>query len=268
MADAPATVLLDIAGPVARLTLNRPHKLNCFTGEMHRELREVLTLIEEHAGSGVVRALLITGAGKAFCAGQDLAERRRQADEPAPDLERSLLENYNPLLTRIGLLPIPVVAAVNGAAAGSGANLALAWEGVVASRSAVFSQPFARIGLVPDAGGSWILPRLIGMARAKAMTFLAEPMSAVEAEACGLIWKVVDDEQLQAFTARLVDDLASKATRSFALQKIAYAAAYGNSWTDQLALEAKLQGIAGRTADYTEGVASFFDKRPARFNGR
>jgi len=165
-------------------------------------------------------------------------------------------------------LPIPVVAAVNGAAAGSGANLALACDVVVASRSAIFSQPYARIGLIPDAGGTWILPRLIGIARAKAMTFFAEPMSATEAEACGLIWKTVEDAELMTFAQQLVDGLARKPTRGLALQKAAYAATFDNSLTEQLALEAKLQGIAGRTDDYAEGVASFFEKRAARFSGR
>ncbi|MDP9084872.1 MAG: 2-(1,2-epoxy-1,2-dihydrophenyl)acetyl-CoA isomerase PaaG [Pseudomonadota bacterium] len=261
-------ISLEVANSVATLTLNRPEKLNSLTQHMHAELCQAFDVIESEARSNNIRVLLLTGSGRAFCAGQDLNERRRIAGAPPPNLGQSLQDNYNPLIQRISLLPLPVLAAVNGIAAGSGANLALACDLVVAARSAVFSQPFIHLGLIPDAGGTWALPRLVGMARAKAMTFLGERITADEAERWGLIWKVVDDETLSSFANTLARDLATKATRSFALQKAAYAASSDNGLAAQLTLEAQLQTRAGETSDYVEGVNSFFDKREPRFTGR
>jgi len=263
------TLALDIEGAVAVLTLQRPAKLNSFTGQMHEELRSAFGQIEEAiAAPQALRALVITGAGRAFCAGQDLSERRRGAGEPPPDVGLSLRANYNPLVTRIASLPVPVIAAVNGVAAGSGANLALACDLVVAARSATFIQSFSRVGLIPDAGGTWILPRLIGMARAKAMTLLGEPVGAEQAWQWGLIWQVVDDAQLMPTAMALAHRLAGQATRGFALQKQAFAASLQNSLAAQLELEAQLQVQASGTDDFREGVASFLERREPAFRGR
>lgn len=263
-----ATLLFEMNGSVATLMLNRPDKLNSFTRQMHEELRAAFTLIEGKVQVGEVRALLITGAGRAFCAGQDLSERRREPNDSPPDLGASLRDNYNPLTLRIAKLPVPVIVAVNGVASGAGANFALACDLVLAARSAVFSQPFSRIGLVPDAGGTFTLPRLIGMARAKGWCFLAENLSAEEAQRWGLIWQVVDDAELLPTATQLAANLANQATRSFALQKQAFAASMGNSLQAQLELEAQLQAQAAVTDDYREGVASFFAKRKPQFKGR
>jgi 2-(1,2-epoxy-1,2-dihydrophenyl)acetyl-CoA isomerase len=272
MTDRYETLLLEIDEGVARLTLNRPDKLNSFTQQMHEELRAAFDRIEAAvAAANPLRALLLTGAGRAFCSGQDLAERRidpADAAVPAPDLGRSLRANYNPLVLRLERLPIPVIAAVNGVAAGAGANLALACDLVVAARSARFIEPFCRLGLVPDAGGTWILPRLIGLARTKALTLLGEPLSAEQAQAWGLIWKVVDDAQLMPEALELANRLARQATSGFALQKRAFAASFGHSLEEQLELEADLQTEAGHSADFAEGVAAFLEKREARFRGR
>jgi 2-(1,2-epoxy-1,2-dihydrophenyl)acetyl-CoA isomerase len=263
------TVNLDVEDGVAVLTLNRPDKLNSFSAGMHEDLRAALAHVDGAIRAPQpVRALLLTGAGRAFCAGQDLSERQRAPGAPPPDLGASLRENYSPLIMRISQLPIPVVAAVNGVAAGSGANLALACDFVVAARSARFLQSFCRIGLIPDAGGTWMLPRLVGMARARGLTFLGEALSADEALRWGLIWQVVEDEQLMLSAMALVRRLAEQATRGLALQKQAFAASSGNSLEEQLELEARLQAEAGRTADYAEGVAGFFEKRAPHFRGQ
>lgn len=266
------TLRLEIEGGVACLTLNRPDKLNSFTRRMHEELRVALDRIEAAAAAQApVRALVLTGAGRAFCSGQDLAERRpdpARADAGPPDLGRSLRANYNPLILRIARLPLPVVAAVNGVAAGAGANLALACDLVIAARSARFIEPFCRLGLVPDAGGTWILPRLIGLARTKALTLLGEPLNAEQAREWGLIWNVVDDDQLMPQALDLARRLARQATLGYALQKRALEASAGNSLEQQLELEAQLQTQAGCSADFAEGVAAFLEKREARFQGR
>ena len=263
------TVRLAIDAGVAVVTLNRPEKLNCFTAAMHQDLRAALEGIERALeGPEAVRAVLLTGAGRAFCAGQDLAERRRGEHEPPSDLGASLRTNYNPLVRRISELPVPVIAAVNGVAAGSGANLAFACDIVIAARSAVFVQPYTRLGLIPDAGGTWLLPRLVGMARAKALSFLGEKLSSEQAAQWGLIWRIGDDAELMPAARDLARDLATQPTRGFALQKQAFAASLSNDLTAQLELEAQLQDLAGRTDDYREGVASFFEKRKPVFGGR
>ena len=262
------TLLLHNVDQVATLTLNRPDKLNSFNLQMHEDLRAAFASIEVAVQANEVRALLITGAGRAFCAGQDLSERRREPVDPPPDLGASLRDNYNPLTLRIDNLPIPVIAAVNGVASGAGANFALGCDLVLAARTAVFSQPFSRIGLVPDGGGTYTLPRLIGMARTKGLCFLAENLSAEEAQRWGLIWQVVDDAELMNTATQLASKLATQATRSFALQKQAFDATMNNSLEAQLELEAQLQSQAALTDDYREGVAGFFAKRKPQFSGK
>ena len=259
-----ATILFEIAEGVATLTLNRPDKLNSFTSEMHREIRDALQRMKADAS---VRTLLITGAGRGFCAGQDLGERAMSGSTDA-DVASTLEENYNPLILGLRALPMPVVCAVNGVAAGAGANFALAADIVVAARSAKFIQAFGRIALIPDAGGTYCLPRMVGMARAMGLAMLTEPITAEQAESCGLIWKCIDDAQFAAEAAKLARALAAGPTRAYALMKQALYASPNNSIEQQLALEAKLQREAGRSADFKEGVAAFLEKRAAKFTGR
>ncbi|MBI3453400.1 MAG: 2-(1,2-epoxy-1,2-dihydrophenyl)acetyl-CoA isomerase [Rhodospirillales bacterium] len=257
------TILLDIDGAGARITLNRPDKLNAFTGEMHGELRAALAKVA--APDSGARALLITGAGRGFCAGQDLGQRREMN---IPDLGETLEKYYNPLIRTLRGLEMPIIAAVNGVAAGAGMGVAMACDIVLAARSATFIQAFAKIGLVPDSGSSWFLPRLVGDARARGLAMLAEKISAEQAAAWGLIWKVVDDAQLIDEATGLARHLATQPTRGLALIKRALNASTGNSLDAQLDLERDLQRTAGRTEDYREGVRAFFDKRPAKFAGR
>jgi 2-(1,2-epoxy-1,2-dihydrophenyl)acetyl-CoA isomerase len=261
-----ATILFEIAGNVATLTLNRPDKLNSFTNAMHREMRDALQKVRADSS---VRVLVITGAGRGFCAGQDLSERVMSGDAAADvDVGSTLEENYNPLVLGLRALPMPVVCAVNGVAAGAGANFALAADIVIAARSAKFLEAFSRIGLIPDAGGTYVLPRLVGMARAMGMSMLAEPISAEQAQDWGLIWKCVDDDQLTAETGKLASALAAGPTKAYALIKQALYASTQHTAEQQLALEAKLQREAGKTADFKEGVRAFLEKRAAKFVGR
>lgn len=259
------TVLVALAEGVLTLTLNRPDKLNSFNEEMHHALRAGF---ERAASDDAVRAVLLTGAGRGFSAGQDLGDRDPRKGGPAPDLGATLDTFYNPTLRLIRALEKPVVCAVNGVAAGAGANIALACDIVLAARSAKFIQAFARIGLVPDAGGSWSLTRILGEPRAKALALLAEPLPAATAADWGLIWKAVDDGDLLAEATAMALRLAAGPTRGLGLTKRAIQAAAGNSLDAQLDLERDLQREAGRTADYAEGVAAFLDKRPAEFKGR
>ncbi|MGF7175220.1 2-(1,2-epoxy-1,2-dihydrophenyl)acetyl-CoA isomerase PaaG [Azospirillum doebereinerae] len=259
------TILLAIAGGVATVTLNRPDRLNSFTAAMHAELREALAEAREDAS---VRCLLLTGAGRGFCAGQDLSDRAVAPGAQGPDLGVSIETNYNPLVRSLRDLPMPVVCAVNGVAAGAGANLALACDIVLAARSASFIQAFCKIGLIPDSGGTWTLPRLVGHARAKGLAMLGEKLSAEQAEAWGMIWKVVDDERLMDEAGALARHLATQPTRGLALTKQALNAASTNDLNTQLDLERDLQREAGRTEDYREGVAAFVAKRAPNFEGR
>jgi len=259
------TILFEIADSVATITLNRPDKLNSFTAAMHVELREALQRVRDDPG---VRALLITGAGRGFCAGQDLSERVMSGGAASFDVGATLEQTYNPLVLGLRALPIPVLCAVNGVAAGAGCNFALACDLVIAARSARFIEVFSRIGLIPDAGGTYVLPRLVGSVRAMGMALTAEPVSGEQAQAWGLIWKCVDDDQLMPEARTLAAALAAGATRGFALTKQALYASPGNSMTQQLALEAQLQREAGRTADFREGVQAFLEKRPAKFVGK
>ena len=249
---------------MATLTLDRPEVLNSFTVEMHREIRAALKQME---ADGSIRALLITGAGRAFSAGQDLNEGDPGSDWGA-DLAESLNRNYNRLVKTVHSLELPVVCAVNGIAAGAGANVALACDIVLAARSASFIQAFIRIGLIPDAGGTFILPRLVGKARATGLAMLGEPISAETAEAWGLIWRCVDDERLIDEATALAERLAAQPTRAMALMKRAFDASGVNTLAEQLDLERDLQGVALRTEDCREGVAAFLDKREASFKGR
>lgn len=260
-----ATILLEVTEGVATVTLNRPDRLNSFTSAMHQELRAALATVQRRPDA---RCLLLTGAGRGFCAGQDLADRAVAPGEHMPDLGDSLETNYNPLVRTLRELEMPVVVAVNGVAAGAGANLALAGDIVLAARSASFIQSFAKIGLVPDSGGTWILPRLLGPARAAGLALLGEKLDAATAEAWGLIWKCLDDEALMPEATALARRLAAGPTRGLALTKRALNQSATNTLDQQLVLERDFQRLAGRSADYREGVAAFTEKRPPKFEGR
>lgn len=257
------TIRLERADSRAILTLNRPERLNAITKEMHAELRDALREVRGDAG---LRCLVLTGAGRAFCSGQDLAERVFPQDS-APDLGESLEKRYNPLIRSLRELDIPVVCAVNGVAAGAGCNLALAGDIVLAARSATFVQSSGKLGLVPDAGGTWVLPRLVGRARALGLAMLGEPLGAEQAADWGLIWQCVEDDELVTRTEALARGLAARPTRGLALTKRAFNASSHNTLPEQLDLERDLQRLAGRTADYREGVAAFMDKREPEFKG-
>ncbi|ASY70113.1 2-(1,2-epoxy-1,2-dihydrophenyl)acetyl-CoA isomerase PaaG [Sinorhizobium fredii] len=258
------TVLSALADGVLRLTLNRPDKLNAFNEEMHRALRAGLE--RAHADENV-RAVLLTGAGRGFCAGQDLGDRDPR-NGGTPDLGHTIETFYNPLLRLIRSLEKPVVCAVNGVAAGAGANIAFACDITLAARSARFIQAFAKIGLVPDSGGTWSLSRLIGEARAKALALTAEPLDAETAASWGLIWRTVDDAALMDEATALAARLAAGPTKGLGLTKRAIHAAATNSLDEQLDLERDLQREAGCSADYAEGVAAFLEKRKPEFKGR
>lgn len=257
------TVLLDQRDGWAHVTLNRPDKLNAFDGRMHDELRRALDAV---AGAGH-RALLLSGAGRAFSAGQDLADPDFPTGAEA-DLGVTLENRYNPLVRTIRALPMPVVAAVQGVAAGAGANIALACDIVIAGREARFIQAFARLGLVPDAGGTWTLARRLGEARALGLALTGEPLSGADAAAAGLIWKAVADTTVLDEAAALAERFARGPTRGYALTKRAIRAALVNDLDTQLDLERDLQREAGRTEDHREGVRAFLEKRSPVFEGR
>jgi 2-(1,2-epoxy-1,2-dihydrophenyl)acetyl-CoA isomerase len=259
-----SSILVSRDTGVLAITLNRPDKLNAFNPEMHQLLRKAL---EQARDETEVRAVLLTGAGRGFCAGQDLSERNVSSDAPL-DLSVSLGSHYNPLVRRLRELPKPVVCAVNGVAAGAGANIALACDLVIAARSASFVQSFARLGLVPDSGGTWFLPRLAGAARAMGLALLGEPLSAEQAEQWGLIWKVVDDEKLSGEATSLARSLAAGPTKGYGLVKKALRASWGNSLDAQLDLERDLQREAGLTQDYRESVSAFMQKRKPDYKGK
>ena len=259
-----ATILTSRSGGVARLTLNRPDKLNAFTRAMHIELREALTA----AGTDPeCRVVVLTGAGRAFSAGQDLADTGAATGAPM-DAGRLLEEVYNPLIKQISTLEKPVIAAVNGIAAGAAANIAFACDLVYAARSASFLQAFARIGLVPDAGGTWVLPRLVGQARARGLAMLAGPLPAETAEAWGLIWKCVDDDKFEEEVSAVAGKLAMAATYGLALTKQAFAESSTNTLAQQLDLERDLQRLAGASTDAREGITAFLEKRAPKYTGR
>lgn len=254
------TVIYAVAQDVATVTLNRPAKMNCLSGLMRRELLHALRRAPDEA-----RAVVLTGAGRGFCAGQDLGDAANLAEL---DLESTLRDDYEPLLRAIHDCPVPMICAVNGAAAGAGANLALAADVVIAARSAVFIEAFARIGLIPDAGGTYWLPRMVGLPRAMAMCLLAEPVPAERAAEWGLIWEAVPDAMLAARTDEIAQRLAHGPTLAFRRTKQALRASLSSTLDAQLALEAKFQGEAGRSRDFLEGVMAFADKRDPVFEGR
>jgi 2-(1,2-epoxy-1,2-dihydrophenyl)acetyl-CoA isomerase len=257
------SVLVSTDAGVMTVTLNRPEKLNAFVAEMHVLLREAMTQAEKDDS---IRALLLTGAGRGFCAGQDLSERDMSI--PNLDLGGGLEANYNPFIRRMRALPKPVVCAVNGIAAGAGANLALACDIVLAARSTSFLQAFAKIALLPDCGGTYWLPRLAGTARAMGMAMLAERVSAEDAERWGLIWKCVDDAKLMEEANAMAHALATGPTHTYGMIKKAIYASADNSLDEQLDLERDLQREVGRHTDYREGVAAFLEKRKPRFTGK
>ncbi len=257
------SVLVERSDGVTKITLNRPDRLNAFTEDMHRALAAAL----DDAADASVRAVLLTGAGRGFCAGQDLGDRDPSKMDGPPDLGDTLERFYNPLIRRIRALDKPVVCAVNGVAAGAGANVALACDIVLAARSAKFIQAFCRLGLVPDAGGTWALTRRLGEARAKALAMTGAPLDAETAAAWGLIWRAVDDDALAAEAGALAASLAAGPTFGLALTKRAIHAAAVNDLDAQLDLERDFQRRAGRSPDYREGVAAFLEKRQAVFSG-
>jgi len=262
---AESPILLDIRDGIARVTLNRPDRLNSFNDAMHAALRDALAHVRADAS---VRVMLLTGAGRGFCAGQDLADRAVAPGEAAVDLGASIERNYIPLILGLRDLPLPVLCAVNGVAAGAGANIALACDIVIAAKSASFIQAFCRIGLVPDSGGTYLLPRLVGRARAMGLALLGEKLSAEQAAQWGLIWQCVDDADLGRTVDALVAQLAQAPTRGLAAIKRALHASEGATLEAQLALERDLQRELGYSEDYREGVAAFVGKRAPRFTGR
>jgi len=260
-----AVLLVSVDAGVQRQTLNRPDKLNAFNPEL---LAAIGKAFEEAERDPAIRAVLLTGSGRGFCAGADLDQRNVAPDAPPMDLGAGLDAVYNPLIRRMRALEKPIVCAVNGIAAGAGTSLAFACDLVLAARSAAFLQAFARIGLVPDAGATHFLPRLVGTARAMGMALLAEPLSAEDAERWGLVWRCVDDAQLMPQAETLAQRLAAGPTRSYGLIKRALYASAGNTLDRQLDLERDLQRVAGTTEDFREGVSAFKEKRKARYKGR
>jgi 2-(1,2-epoxy-1,2-dihydrophenyl)acetyl-CoA isomerase len=258
-------ILFEIEQGVARLTLNRPDVLNSFNRAMARELCDALAAI---ATDDSVRAALLTGAGRGFCAGQDLAEASPRPDGSLPDLGDFVRDGYNPIIRAIRTLEKPVVCAVNGVAAGAGANLAFACDIVFASRDASFIQSFAKIGVIPDSGGTFILPRIVGLQRATALTMLAEKINAEQALAWGLIYRVVEPPGLAEAALATATYLATQPTRGLGLIKRAFNRSLGVDLDAQLDYEEELQREAGHTADYAEGVRAFLEKRKPKFEGR
>jgi len=257
------TIVFAVENGIARLTLNRPDKLNSFNTQMHGEVREALSEVTVRRA----RVLVLTGAGRGFCAGQDLGDRSVTPGGAAVDLGESIDKYYKPLILTLQGLPLPVIAAVNGVAAGAGANIALACDLVIAARSASFVQAFSKLGLIPDAGGTWVLPRLVGNARALGLTLLGSKLSAEQAAAWGMIWQCVDDAELAGSVDTLAQQLTIAPTRGLAHTKAAIRAGWHSTLPEQLDRERDLQRELGRSADYAEGVAAFAEKRAPRFTG-
>ncbi|ENT8518862.1 2-(1,2-epoxy-1,2-dihydrophenyl)acetyl-CoA isomerase PaaG [Raoultella ornithinolytica] len=260
-----AFILSEVEQGVMTITLNRPDRLNSFNDLMHQQLAACLTQAERDEN---VRCLLITGAGRGFCAGQDLNDRNVDPSGPAPDLGLSVERFYNPLVRRLAALPKPVIAAVNGVAAGAGATLALGCDIVLAARSANFVMAFSKLGLVPDCGGSWFLSRVAGRARAMGLALLGEKLSAEQAAQWGMIWQLVEDAELADTSRQLARHLATQPTFGLGLIKKALQASETNGLDAQLDLERDYQRLAGRSDDYREGVSAFLAKRPPQFSGK
>jgi 2-(1,2-epoxy-1,2-dihydrophenyl)acetyl-CoA isomerase len=258
------TILFSVDSGIARLTLNRPDRLNSFTTQMHQEVAAALSEIEADPS---IRTLLLTGAGRGFCAGQDLNDRTVTPGAEI-DLGASVETYYNPLIRRLVALPFPVVCAVNGVAAGAGASLALAADIVIAANSAKFIQSFANIGLVPDTGGSWVLPRLVGQARALGMALTGQPISAAKAEEWGLIWSAVPDDALTPTVEALLAQFAAAPTAGLAATKKLIRETWTRTLDQELDLQRDEMRRLGRTADYQEGVAAFLTKRKPVFHGK
>jgi 2-(1,2-epoxy-1,2-dihydrophenyl)acetyl-CoA isomerase len=259
------TILFSVDGGIARLTLNRPDKLNSFNTQMHGEVRDAL----ERLPSSGARVLVLTGAGRGFCAGQDLGDRAvAPGSAQNVDLGESIDKYYKPLVLALHTLAMPVIAAVNGVAAGAGANIALACDLVIAASSASFVQAFSKLGLLPDSGGTWILPRLVGNARALGLTVLGGKLPAEQAAAWGMIWQCVPDAEFAAAVDALAHALAAAPTRGLAWTKAAIRGSWQHSLAEQLDIERDAQRELGRSADYAEGVAAFLEKRTPRFTGR
>ncbi|WP_121062214.1 enoyl-CoA hydratase-related protein [Chachezhania antarctica] len=254
------TLTYDLTDGLAVITLNRPDKMNALTRQMRAEVAHAAKAAGDDA-----RALVLTGAGRAFCSGQDLGDGGSAAN---PDLERTLRDEYAPMLMAITECPVPTIAAVNGPAAGAGANLALAADVVIAKESAYFLQAFTRIGLIPDAGGTWFMPRQVGMAKAMGASLFAEKIPARQAEAWGLIWEAVADDAFEAHWKARAEYLAKGPTKAFQGVKTALRGTYGKTLEEQLEIEASLQGECGHSRDFQEGVVAFLEKRPASFEGR
>ena len=252
----------DIQHAVARITFNRPQVFN----SMHHAMRmEILQALDTCASDEGIRAVLISGSGKAFCAGEDLQE---VTDPQGPSLAEIISTGYNPMVLKIRNLEKPVVAAVNGVAAGAGANIALACDIVVAAESATFTQAFSKIGLIPDSGGTWTLPRLVGLQRATALMMLSDKITAAQARDMGMIWQVYPDATFEADATRLAETLAQMPTQGLAYTKQALNLSFSNDFAAQAAVEDRLQTLAGNTADYREGVAAFMEKRKPVFVGK
>ncbi len=254
------TIDFKVESGIARLTLNRPDRLNAFTVQMHEEVADALARLERE------RCLVLTGAGRGFCAGQDLNDRAVAPGQPV-DLGESVEQRYNPLIRRLTSLPMPVIARVNGVAAGAGANIALACDIVVAARSAKFIQSFAAIGLIPDSGGTWLLPRLVGQARALGLALTGEPLEAERAAAWGMIWKAVDDDALDAEVDALARRFAAGPPLGLARTKRMIREGWGQGLDEALDAQRDAMRELGFTDDYREGVAAFMERRPPRFSG-
>lgn len=260
-----SSIIAEAANGVHRITLNRPDRLNTFNDAMHAELREALSAV---AADGTARVLVLTGAGRGFCAGQDLSDRAVAPGEAPPDLGASIERNYRPLVLALRNLPVPVIAAVNGVAAGAGANIALACDMVIAAESASFIQAFCKIGLIPDSGGTYWLPRLVGDARAMGLALLGDKLPAKQAAEWGLIWRCVPDAELAGTVDQLAQQFAMAPTLGLVRTRRALHASATNDLETQLGLERDIQRDLGCSADYREGVAAFVAKRAPNFRGK